>query len=76
MLVDNCKFRIQHKFDVEQVSEVFQVPAMRTLSLVLFSRPTVSPFSPLYFLSLAVCGWKETREKELEHSCGEVWAYL
>lgn len=61
-------FRIHHKFDVEQVSEVFQVLAMRALSLVLFSRLTISfPFPPFYFLPLAVCGWKKiTREKELD----------
>lgn len=50
----NCMFRIQHKFDVEQVSEVFQVLAMRALSLVLFSRLTLSLF--LSHLSIS-CLW-------------------
>lgn len=71
VFVHNCVFRIPAQVYVEQVSEVFQVPAMRTWSLVLFSRLT----DYISFLSrpsvsgpwLFVVGRRWGREKEPEH---------
>lgn len=69
-LVHNCVSRIQYTFAVQQVSEGFQVPAMRTLSVLssrlpdcvaFLSRPSIS------CLWLFVVGRRWTREKEPEY---------